>query len=176
MTRAPFSGANIGAFNLGTGFGAWLGGLTIAAGLGYTSSIWSGAPVVGLGLLALIYARVLDRRPRTSLSRSVTVTGFGGTTPTPASDASVVVTTLPARTGPQSAMSLWGPGHVCGEADRGGSGWAQRETAALHIGGALVPSVEVNIVPCARGALVTFGCGRRCPLVRDGRGVALCVQ
>ncbi len=36
------SGANIGAFNLGNALGgAWLGGgVTITAGLGYTSPIW----------------------------------------------------------------------------------------------------------------------------------------
>ncbi|MFE4958950.1 MFS transporter [Streptomyces sp. NPDC056653] len=87
---ALVSGANIGAFNLGIGFGAWLGGVTIAAGLGYTSSIWSGAPVVGLGLLALIYARILGRRTRTSPSRLVKVASSDGTAPTPTSDASVV--------------------------------------------------------------------------------------
>lgn len=36
------SGANIAAFNLGNALGAWIGGLTIAAGLGYTSPIWAG--------------------------------------------------------------------------------------------------------------------------------------
>ena len=37
------SGANIAAFNLGNALGAWLGGVTITAGLGYTSPIWAGA-------------------------------------------------------------------------------------------------------------------------------------
>ena len=37
------SATNIGAFNLGNALGAWLGGLGIAAGYGYTSSIWIGA-------------------------------------------------------------------------------------------------------------------------------------
>lgn len=37
------SGANIAAFNVGNALGAWLGGLTIAAGLGFTSPIWMGA-------------------------------------------------------------------------------------------------------------------------------------
>jgi DHA1 family inner membrane transport protein len=37
------SGANIAAFNVGNALGAWLGGLTIAAGLGYASPLWVGA-------------------------------------------------------------------------------------------------------------------------------------
>ena len=36
------SGANIAAFNVGNALGAWLGGITIAAGLGFTSPIWMG--------------------------------------------------------------------------------------------------------------------------------------
>ncbi|WP_420365289.1 MFS transporter [Curtobacterium sp. L3-7] len=49
------SGANIAAFNLGNAFGAWIGGLTIAAGLGYTSPIWAGAAITlaGLALVAV---------------------------------------------------------------------------------------------------------------------------
>jgi MFS transporter, DHA1 family, inner membrane transport protein len=37
------SGANIAAFNLGNAFGAGVGGLTLAAGLGNTSPLWAGA-------------------------------------------------------------------------------------------------------------------------------------
>lgn len=47
------SGANIAAFNVGNALGAWLGGLTIAAGLGYTSPIWVGS---GLSMVALCVA------------------------------------------------------------------------------------------------------------------------
>ena len=39
------SGANIAAFNVGNALGAWLGGITIAAGLGFTSPIWMGAAI-----------------------------------------------------------------------------------------------------------------------------------
>ena len=39
------SGANIAAFNIGNALGAWIGGLTLAAGLGYTSPLWAGAAV-----------------------------------------------------------------------------------------------------------------------------------
>lgn len=56
------SGANIGAFNVGNALGAWLGGVTIAAGLGYTSPLWAGAAVTALGLAVLIVATAVDRR------------------------------------------------------------------------------------------------------------------
>jgi predicted MFS family arabinose efflux permease len=48
------SGANIAAFNVGNALGAWLGGITIAAGLGFTSPIWMGAAVTVAGLLVMI--------------------------------------------------------------------------------------------------------------------------
>jgi DHA1 family inner membrane transport protein len=47
------SGANIGAFNVGNALGAWLGGVTITAGLGYTSPIWAGAAITLLGLAVM---------------------------------------------------------------------------------------------------------------------------
>jgi DHA1 family inner membrane transport protein len=50
------SGANIAAFNLGNALGAWLGGVTISAGLGYTSPIWAGAAITALALLVMMYA------------------------------------------------------------------------------------------------------------------------
>jgi DHA1 family inner membrane transport protein len=55
------SGANIAAFNVGNALGAWLGGLTIAAGLGFTSPIWMGAAVTVVGLVVLVGATALDR-------------------------------------------------------------------------------------------------------------------
>ena len=56
--RAPTlaSGANIAAFNLGNALGAWLGGLTLAAGLGYTSPLWAGAAITALGVVVLVVA------------------------------------------------------------------------------------------------------------------------
>ncbi|GIG36455.1 MFS transporter [Cellulomonas pakistanensis] len=62
------SGANIAAFNIGNALGAWVGGVTIGAGLGYTSPIWAGAAITVLGLGALLAAtaherRVASRRP-----------------------------------------------------------------------------------------------------------------
>ena len=55
------SGANIAAFNVGNALGAWLGGITIAAGLGFTSPIWMGAAVAVAGLLVLLVAAKIDR-------------------------------------------------------------------------------------------------------------------
>jgi len=57
-TSAPTlaSGANIGAFNVGNALGAWLGGVTITAGLGYTSPIWAGAGITLLGLAVMAFA------------------------------------------------------------------------------------------------------------------------
>ncbi|OZD04559.1 MFS transporter [Rhodococcus sp. 06-235-1A] len=56
------SGANIAAFNLGNALGAWLGGVTISAGLGYTSPIWAGAGITVLALVVLLFATTLLRR------------------------------------------------------------------------------------------------------------------
>jgi DHA1 family inner membrane transport protein len=56
------SGANIGAFNVGNALGAWLGGVTITAGLGYTSPIWAGAGITLLGLVVMIIAAVGAKR------------------------------------------------------------------------------------------------------------------
>jgi MFS transporter, DHA1 family, inner membrane transport protein len=56
------SGANIGAFNVGNALGAWLGGVTITAGLGYTSPIWAGAGITVLGLGVMLFAAALAKR------------------------------------------------------------------------------------------------------------------
>lgn len=53
------SGANIAAFNVGNAFGAWVGGLTLAAGLGYTSPLWAGAVVTLVGLAVMVVAMVV---------------------------------------------------------------------------------------------------------------------
>ncbi|MGK9148281.1 MFS transporter [Plantibacter flavus] len=58
------SGANIAAFNLGNALGAWLGGVTITAGLGYTSPIWAGAAITLLGLGVIVIAAAAARRTR----------------------------------------------------------------------------------------------------------------
>ncbi|MFF4664354.1 MFS transporter [Streptomyces sp. NPDC001282] len=56
------SAANIGAFNLGNALAAWLGGVVIAAGLGYTSPNWVGALLSGTALLLALLAAHLYRR------------------------------------------------------------------------------------------------------------------
>lgn len=58
------SGANIAAFNVGNAIGAWLGGLTIAAGLGYTSPLWVGAAMTVGALVVIAVAAVAARRSR----------------------------------------------------------------------------------------------------------------
>lgn len=50
------SGSNIAAFNVGNALGAWLGGLTITAGLGYTSPLWIGAAMSAAALVVLLVA------------------------------------------------------------------------------------------------------------------------
>ncbi|AHW62617.1 Major facilitator transporter [Corynebacterium glyciniphilum AJ 3170] len=50
------SGANIAAFNVGNAVGAWLSGLALAAGFGYTSPLWVGAVVTVLGLVLFLVA------------------------------------------------------------------------------------------------------------------------
>ena len=57
------SGANIGAFNVGNALGAWLGGVTITAGLGYTSPIWAGAGITLLGLAVMAFAAAKAHAP-----------------------------------------------------------------------------------------------------------------
>ncbi|MGW6659225.1 MFS transporter [Rhodococcus sp. NPDC055024] len=66
------SGANIAAFNVGNALGAWLGGITIAAGLGFTSPIWMGAAVTVAGLLVLIVAAKIDRPAASEQSTATT--------------------------------------------------------------------------------------------------------
>jgi DHA1 family inner membrane transport protein len=56
------SAANIGAFNLGNAAGAWLGGLAIGGGLGYTAVNWIGALLAVAGLLVALFSGALDRR------------------------------------------------------------------------------------------------------------------
>ncbi|MGO4228819.1 MFS transporter [Arthrobacter sp. YAF34] len=56
------SGANIGAFNVGNALGAWMGGVTITAGLGYTSPIWAGAGITLLGLAVMAFAAAAAKR------------------------------------------------------------------------------------------------------------------
>ncbi|XVV08241.1 MFS transporter [Actinoplanes sp. CA-131856] len=58
------SGANIAAFNLGNALGAWAGGLTISAGLGYASPLWAGAGITVAGLAVMGAAAAMARAPK----------------------------------------------------------------------------------------------------------------
>ena len=67
------SSANIAAFNLGNAIGAYLGGRTIAAGLGLTSPAWVGALLTVAALAVLVSATALARRSRSQDKELVTV-------------------------------------------------------------------------------------------------------
>ncbi len=53
---------NHSALNLGNALGAWLGGLVIAAGLGYTSPALVGAALAAGGLAVISASLLLERR------------------------------------------------------------------------------------------------------------------
>ncbi|MFE4856047.1 MFS transporter [Streptomyces sp. NPDC056670] len=72
------SAVNIGAFNLGNALSAWLGGIVIAAGLGYTAPNWVGAALAASALVLAFVSSALERRTNTG-SRIV-----AGTVPAPA--------------------------------------------------------------------------------------------
>ncbi|MEU8510935.1 MFS transporter [Kitasatospora sp. NPDC048722] len=56
------SAVNIGAFNLGNALSAWLGGLVISAGLGYTAPNWVGALLAAAALVLAVWSAALERR------------------------------------------------------------------------------------------------------------------
>ncbi|MGW1813242.1 MFS transporter [Streptomyces sp. NPDC002125] len=56
------SAVNIGAFNLGNALSAWLGGIVISAGLGYTAPNWVGAALAASALLLALLSGALERR------------------------------------------------------------------------------------------------------------------
>jgi len=57
-THAPTlaSSSNIAAFNVGNALGAWIGGLTISAGLGFTSPLWAGAAITAGAVIVMVIA------------------------------------------------------------------------------------------------------------------------
>ena len=65
------SAVNIGAFNLGNALSAWLGGLVIAAGFGYTAPNWAGAVLAASALVLALLSGGLERHT-TARSRVVT--------------------------------------------------------------------------------------------------------
>ncbi|MBD0745843.1 MFS transporter [Streptomyces sp. CBMA152] len=56
------SAMNIGAFNLGNALSAWLGGLVISAGLGYTAPNWVGAALAASAVVLAVVSSSLERR------------------------------------------------------------------------------------------------------------------
>ncbi|MFI1912281.1 MFS transporter [Nocardia sp. NPDC020380] len=56
------SALNIGAFNLGNALSAWLGGLVIAAGYGYTAPSWVGVALSGTAVVLAVLSGALERR------------------------------------------------------------------------------------------------------------------
>ena len=56
------SAVNIGAFNLGNALAAWLGGIVISAGLGYTAPNWVGAAMAASALAIAVFSGLLERR------------------------------------------------------------------------------------------------------------------
>ncbi|MDX2542927.1 MFS transporter [Streptomyces sp. WI04-05B] len=56
------SAVNIGAFNLGNALAAWLGGMVIAAGRGYTAPNWVGAALATGALILALLSAALERR------------------------------------------------------------------------------------------------------------------
>ncbi|MFH8793928.1 MFS transporter [Streptomyces sp. NPDC017941] len=66
------SAANIGAFNLGNALAAWLGGIVISAGFGYTAPNWVGAALAASALALALLSAALERR---STGTSTVVTG-----------------------------------------------------------------------------------------------------
>ncbi|MQY32265.1 hypothetical protein SRB17_02100 [Streptomyces sp. RB17] len=54
------AGANVSASNVGNALGAWLGGLAISTGLGYTAPLHVGSAIVPAGLAVMAVAA---RRP-----------------------------------------------------------------------------------------------------------------
>jgi DHA1 family inner membrane transport protein len=72
------SAVNIGAFNLGNAVAAWLGGVVIAAGLGYTAPNWVGALLAGSALAMAFLSAALERR-----AAQATVTSAPAPVPVP---------------------------------------------------------------------------------------------
>jgi DHA1 family inner membrane transport protein len=63
--------ANHSAFNLANAAGAFLGGLVITSGFGWTAPSWVGAGLAGVGLALAVISGALERRPtRSALRRS----------------------------------------------------------------------------------------------------------
>jgi DHA1 family inner membrane transport protein len=62
--------ANHSALNIGNSLGAYLGGLTIAAGLGYVSPVWVGLMLCVPGVALITWSVLLQRHRGGSLDGS----------------------------------------------------------------------------------------------------------
>ncbi|WP_329171788.1 MFS transporter [Streptomyces sp. NBC_01477] len=75
------SAVNIGAFNLGNALAAWIGGLVISAGHGYTAVNWVGVALAGVALLLAVLSMSLEsggaRRPGRLVARSAGLPAAG---------------------------------------------------------------------------------------------------
>ncbi|MFE4949113.1 MFS transporter [Leifsonia sp. NPDC056665] len=76
------SGANIAAFNVGNAIGAWLGGLTIAAGLGYASPLWVGTAMTVAALAVVAVASAARSGPFRSSRQGRTLAPVSNGRPT----------------------------------------------------------------------------------------------
>ncbi|MGW6099450.1 MFS transporter [Streptomyces sp. NPDC055157] len=79
------SAVNVGAFNLGNAMAAWLGGLVIAAGLGYTSANWVGAALTASAIVIAVISASIDknrgrRAPSLVVAESASPVGETATT------------------------------------------------------------------------------------------------
>ena len=72
------SSANIAAFNLGNAIGAWIGGITISAGLGYTSPLWAGGAMTAAAALVMILAATRAGARRAASAAPLTPAGRVG--------------------------------------------------------------------------------------------------
>ena len=60
---------NHASLNVANALGAWLGGVVVAAGFGYTSTAWVGAALSFAGLLVLLASATLQRRTTRQVGR-----------------------------------------------------------------------------------------------------------
>ncbi|MGW0120464.1 MFS transporter [Streptomyces sp. NPDC003327] len=78
------SAVNIGAFNLGNALAAWLGGLVISAGFGYTAPNWVGALLAAAALGLALWSAALERRAPATAPASPATATVDSTAGTPA--------------------------------------------------------------------------------------------
>ncbi|WP_310723081.1 hypothetical protein [Streptomyces sp. N2A] len=76
MSKAPdnaslVSAAVQSAFNIANSLGAYLGGLVISAGLGYTSPVWLGALLALAGLVLAVVLTATTRRGQAPVTQFV---------------------------------------------------------------------------------------------------------